>query len=148
MAGCPSCGVPIDAGVFDESSVSDVPPPGGEIVLARYELHRNYCGQLLYFAQFTDRFARNPSEIQTLGYEWQIRRNGQPLDPYLTFDRIVNPWGLSGFPIHLRLEEGSSIELVVRRNQGIHDRLISRVGGRLLGRYWYDPGFGGAPNRL
>ena len=40
---------------------------GQENVLARYELHRNYCGMLLYFAQFTDRYARDATKVQTPG---------------------------------------------------------------------------------
>ena len=46
--------------------------------------------------------------------EWQIRSDGQPLAPWLTFGRIINPWGLTGFPIHIRLREGCRLEFVVR----------------------------------
>ena len=28
-----------------------------EVVLAKYELHPNYCGELQYFAQYTDAYA-------------------------------------------------------------------------------------------
>ena len=145
---CHACGIPADAGFFDESGVKDPPEMGRDLVLARYTLHRNYCGMLLYFAQFTDRFARDTTEVQTPGYHWQIRCDGQPRDPYLTFDRIINPWGLSGFPVYLRLEEGSVVELVVRRVGSDDGKAIAKVGGRILGRYWYDTSFGGAPNRL
>ena len=145
---CHLCGVPADAGFFDESSVVAPPRLGEQVVLARYELHRNYCGMLLYFAQFTDRFARDPGEVLTPGFRWQIRCNGQPRDPYLTFDRIINPWGLSGFPIALRLEEGSVVELVVRRDGADQGQDLLKIGGRILGRYWYNTDFGGAPNRL
>jgi hypothetical protein len=148
MTPCHICGVPADAGFFDESTVTDPPPPGGEIVLARYTLHRNHCGLLMYFAQFTDRFARDPGEVLTPGYRWQIRCNGQPRDPYLTFDRIINPWGLSGFPVSLRLEEGSVIEFAVRRGGDDQGRTVGKIGGRILGRHWYDTRFGGAPNPL
>jgi hypothetical protein len=148
MSECHVCGIPSDAGFFDESSVSDAPLPGQEIVLARYELHHNYCGMLMYFAQFTDRFARDPAEVETPGVQWQIRCDGQPRDPYLTFNHIINPWGLSGFPIALRLVQGSAVELAVR-GIGVSLNLpITKVGGRILGRYWYDTRFGGAPNRL
>jgi len=145
---CHLCGVPADAGFFDESSVVDPPGLGEQVVLARYELHRNYCGMLLYFAQFTDRFARDPGNVLTPGLQWQIRCNGQPRDPYLTFDRIINPWGLSGFPIALRLEEGCTVELVVRRAGVDQGQDVLKIGGRILGRYWYDPQYGGMPNRL
>jgi hypothetical protein len=148
MNDCHVCGIPTDAGFFDQSSVTDPPGVGQEIVLARYELHRNYCGVLMYFAQFTDRFARDPAEVQTPGFQWQVRCNGQPRDPYLTFDRIINPWGLSGFPIALRLEQGSVVELAVRRAGSDQEKTLTKVGGRILGRYWYDTAYGGAPNRL
>jgi hypothetical protein len=148
MNACQACGIPADAGFFDESTVQAAPPPGEERVLARYQLHRNHCGQLLYFAQFTDRHAADPTQIETPGYRWQIRCNGQPRDPYLTFDRIINVWGLSGFPIYLRLEEACLVELAVRRVGDDQDRTITRVGGRLLGRTWYNALYGGTPHRL
>ena len=148
MSVCQACGVPADAGFFDESSVTDPPRPGHETVLARYTLHRNYCGVLLYFAQFTDRFARDPAAVLTPGYRWQIRCDGQPRDPYLTFDRIINPWGLSGFPVSLRLEAGSVVEFVVRRAGDDRDEELTKIGGRILGRYWYNSDYGGLPNRL
>ena len=78
-----------------------------------------------------------------------IRSDGQPLAPWLTFRRIINPWGLSGFPIHVRLREGSLTELVVRFvGEGsivlVRDLpTVTQVGGRLLGRYWYNTNFGG-----
>jgi hypothetical protein len=64
------------------------------------------------------------------------------------FDRIINPWGLSGFPIYLRLEEGSRVELVVRNVGPPPGEELAEVGGRILGRHWYDPAFGGAPHNL
>lgn len=145
---CHICGIPWDAGFFDESSIQDAPQSGEEIVLARYRLHRNYCGTLLYFAQFTDVHARRPAEVRTPGYQWQIRCNGQPRDPYLTFEHIINPWGLSGFPIALRLEEGCTVELAVRNVGATGRDALKLVGGRILGRYWYNTVYGGAPNRL
>src|SRR5215831_1693158 len=115
MTACHICGIPSDAGFFDESGVQEQPPAlGAESVLARYHLHPQYCGMLLYFAQFTDLYARNPTQVRTPGYQWQIRCNGRPRDPYLTFDRIINPWGLYGFPVYLRLEEGCVLEFVIR----------------------------------
>ena len=152
---CHICGIPADAGYFDSSSIVSAPTvPGQEVVLARFELHPNYCGVLHYFAQFTDAYAQSPTEVETPGLQWQIRCNGQPRDPYLTFDRIINPWGLNGFPIHLRLEEGCLVEFVVRFvGSGTVVEFstalpVTRVGGRLLGRYWYNPVYGGAPHRL
>jgi hypothetical protein len=145
---CNVCGIPADAGFFDESTVQDAPRLGQELVLARYELHRNYCGVLLYFAQFTDRYANDSSQVHTPGYRWQIRCDGQPRDPYLTFDRIINPWGLSGFPIALRLETGCVVEFVVRRAGDDQDLLLTKIGGRILGRYWYNAAYGGTPNSI
>jgi hypothetical protein len=140
---CHVCGIPADAGFFDASRILASPALGDEVVLAEYQMHRSYCGTLLYFAQFTDLFAADPAQVETPGLEWQIRCNMQPRDPYLTFDRIINPWGLSGFPIHLRLEEGCLIQLIVRNVAGT---TIQRVGGRLLGRYWYNLAYGSLSN--
>ena len=99
----------------------------------------------------TDAYAPTPAEVETPDLEWQIRSDGQPLAPWLTFRRIINPWGLSGFPIHLRLKEGSLTELVVRfvGPDPVPVRclsslpLVQQVGGRLLGRFWYNTKFGG-----
>jgi hypothetical protein len=117
-------------------------------VLAKYELHRNYCGMLMYFAQFTNKYAGDPTQVETPGYQWQIRCNGQSRDPYLAFQHIINPWGLSGFPIYLRLEEGCLLELAIRNVGARGDDVLSKVGGRILGRYWYNDIYGGTPNRL
>ena len=147
---CHVCGIPADASYFDDSSIAKAPDENSrEVVLAKYELHPNYCGELQYFAQFTDAYATSPAAVETPDLEWQIRSDGQPLAPWLTFRRIINPWGLSGFPIHLRLREGSLTELVVRFvGEGsivlVRDLpQVQRVGGRLLGRYWYNTDFGG-----
>ena len=148
---CHICGVPQDAGFFDESRVQEWLLPqrvGKEIVLARYELHRNYCGILMNFAQFTDRYAADPREVDTPGYQWQIRCNGQPRDPYLTFGHIINPWSQPGSPVHLRLEEGCLLEFVIRKVADVPGKELTKVGGRILGRYWYNTIYGGAPNRL
>jgi hypothetical protein len=143
---CHLCGIPQDAGFFDESHIKQAPRLGEEITLARYELNRNYCGVLMYFAQFTE-----PSKIETPGYQWQIRCNGQPRDPYLAFQHIINPWGISGFPVYLRLEEGCELEFVIRNlsvGDADIDNKLTKVGGRILGRYWYNTIYGGVPNRL
>ena len=148
---CHVCGIPADASYFDDSSIADAPKThGAEVILAKYELHPNYCGELLYFAQFTDTYAANPAEVITPDLQWQIRSDGEPLAPWLTFDRIINPWGLTGFPIHIRLREGCLLEFVVRCTlppfvieAAPAPATVSRVGGRLLGRFWYNPAFGG-----
>jgi hypothetical protein len=147
---CHICGIPWDAGFFDEANIRKAPALGQEIVLARYQLHRNYCGVLMSFAQFTNEFANDNAQVRTPGYQWQIRCNGQPRDPYLTFEHILNPWGYGGFPVPLRLEEGCLVELAIRNvrvPEGDKDKL-EFVGGRITGRYWYNVEYGGAPNRL
>ena len=145
---CHICGIPWDAGYFDQASIKPAPKLGEEIVLARYELHRNYCGVLMSFAQFADKYASDNSKVRTTGYQWQIRCNGQPRDPYLTFEFILNPWGNGGYPVQLRLEEGCVVELVVRNVGPDGDNVLNEVGGRITGRYWYNTVYGGAPNRL
>jgi hypothetical protein len=150
MTVCDICGIPRDATFFDESKIIDLknPPrstdtlnPGQELVLASYQLHRNYCGVLMSFAQFTNLSVGPTPQFLTPGYQWQIRCNGQPRDPYLTFEHILNPWGYGGFPVQLRLEEGCLVELVIRNIGGSG---LDIVGGRLQGRIWYNEQFGGA----
>ena len=147
---CHVCGIPADASYFDDSSIAQAPnSTSREVVLAKYALQPNYCGELQYFAQYTDAYALSPAAVETPNLEWQIRSDGQPLAPWLAFRRIINPWGLSGFPIHLRLKEGSLTEFVVRFVGSDPVTLlfglqpVQQVGGRLLGRYWYNTSFGG-----
>jgi hypothetical protein len=162
MTICEICGVPRDAGFFDESTIIDLenpPPPrpgqepltleiGEELVLASYQLHRNYCGILMSFAQFTNSSVGSQPEFITPGYQWQIRCNGQPRDPYLTFDHIINPWGYGGFPVQMRLEEGCTVELVIRNIGATDSNTLKQVGGRITGRYWYNSIYGGIENPL
>lgn len=119
-------------------------------MLARYTLHRNYCGMLLNFAQFTDRYAQDSTQVKTEGYIWQIRCNGQPRDPYLSLDHILNPWGQVDMPVHLRLEESCRVELVIRNVDVApgDPHQLNQVAGRITGRYWYNDTYGGRPNRL
>ena len=154
---CHLCGIPWDAGFFDESHVFELDPngilgpalnAGQELVLARYELHRNYCGVLMSFAQFTNLSVGNDPQFRTPGYQWQISCNGQPRDPYLTLDHIINPWGYGGVPVQLRLEEGCVVELVIRNTGATGGNILNQVGGRITGRYWYNTEYGGAPKPL
>ena len=146
---CHICGFPSDASYFDQAGILPAPEEAGQqVVLARYTLHRNYCGVLMNFAQFTDRYARDNSQVETPGYQWQILCNGQPRDPYLTFNFILNPWGYGGSPVQLRLEEGCLVEFVVRNVGATGNDVLAKVGGRLSGRYWYNTEYGGAPGRL
>jgi hypothetical protein len=152
---CQVCGVPLDAGYFDVASIQEPPGVGKnsnkiEIELARYELNSQYCGTLLYFMQYAEEDSETKRQVlsNTPGYEWLILCNNQPRAPYLPTSLILNPWGFNALPIHLRLEEGCTVKFVVRKLTPAGDVKLSQVGGRLLGRTWYNTQYGGAPNRL
>ena len=139
-ADCPLCGIPLDSQYFDDSKVAPAPGVGQQVVLARFELPTQYCGVLRFFAQFTDAHAKDPSQIATPGLQWLILVNKRPLYPYVSFEHIVNPWGNGSFEVSLRLDESATLELVVRRLNDDAD--VTQVGGRLMGRYWYNPIYG------
>lgn len=142
---CATCAVPLDSQYFDESGVAAAPEAGAEVVLSRFELPPQYCGVLEYFAQFTDAFGKDQSQIETPGLEWLLLANGRPLYPYLKLDRIVNPWGYGSFQIAIRLDDGATIEVVVRGVGGRtpnEDARVRRVGARIVGRYWYNAAYG------
>lgn len=147
---CQVCGIPLDANYFDNaSSFQKAPDVGEEKELARYTLHPQYCGVLLYFAQYAEpQTPETKNLFETPGYEWAVLCNNQPRDPYLPTNLILNPWGQNNLPVHLRLEEGCVVRLVVRRVSASPVTLLEKVGGRLQGRYWYNTAYGGAPNRL
>jgi hypothetical protein len=145
---CTNCGTPLDAKHFDESGFADLTGPNvaRELLLASFELRPQYCGVLEFFSQFSDVFAKDNSEVQTPGLRWLILANDRPMYPYLQIEWILNPWGYGSFPFHVRLEEGATIQLVVRRlNGGVNS--VRRVGGRLAGRYWYNPAYGDVRRR-
>ncbi|NOT61821.1 MAG: hypothetical protein HOP19_16530 [Acidobacteria bacterium] len=137
---CSACGVPFDSQYFDVSGVFKKPVIGETRVLAEFDLPPQYCGVLEYFAQFTDQHAKDLSLIETAGVEWQILADGSPLFPYLSLDRIVNPWGASVMPVAVRLPESTRITMVARgvALKDPADIPPDKVGGRLLGRYWYN----------
>jgi hypothetical protein len=138
---CTTCGIPLDSEYFDDSGVTAVPGVGKEMTLARFELPPQYCGVLEYFAQFTDEQAQHPEKIETPGLQWLILINKRPLYPYTNLDRIVNPWGNGSFQVFIRLDQDAIIEFKVRRvNNAGSD--IERVGGRIVGRYWYNAIYG------
>ena len=148
---CPTCGIPLDSEYFDESGVEEIPeeqegevlPLGQEKVLATFELPPQYCGVLEYFSQFTDLHAQDPAQIRTPDIQWHILINRRPLYPYLTLDRIVNPWGYGSFPVSIRLDENARVDFIVRRiSNGSPPRIITRIGGRIVGRYWYNAIYG------
>ena len=135
------CGIPVDSQYFDDARFDDIPPVGGTVLLARVELPHQYCGVLEYFSQFTNAFSQS-AQVETPNLVWQILANRQPLSPYHQFTTILNPWGVVSFQFSLRLPEGAVVEMVVRR---IGDAgQVTRLGGRLLGRYWYNSAYGGA----
>ena len=138
---CTICGIPLDSEHFDESRVTKAPEIGQEVTLARFELPPQYCGVLEYFSQFTDEYAKDSSKIETPGIQWLILSNNRPLYPYLNLDRIVNPWGYGSFQVSIRLDENATIELVAR---GVSNGSsgITKVGGRIVGRYWYNAIYG------
>jgi len=147
---CHVCGVPVDAGYFDVASIKAAPGNvGAEVEVARYELNPQYCGTMLYFTQYAEESVTKRQVLSiTPGYEWLILCNNQPRAPYLPTDLILNPWGYNALPIHLRLEEGCTLRFVVRRIAQAGAIELSQVGGRLLGRSWYNTIYGGTPNRL
>lgn len=139
------CGAPVDALFFDESRLAETPDRGKEEVLARFELPNQYCGVFENFSQFIgDQNFRPLEQFTTPGLEWQLRSNGRPLYPYIKRDHVVNPWGFSCCPVAIRLDENATVEFVVRNLN--HDKTqpnaIVTVGGRITGRYWYNPAYG------
>ena len=212
---CAICGIPLDSQYFDESGVANTPLPGKEVVLASFELSPQYCGVLEYFSQFTDRQAKDYSQIETPGLEWTILLNNRPLYPYIRLNRIVNPWGYGNFKLAIRLDEDATVDFVVRGlangsfstairsnitgspseqavspdsmanikvgtelliDTGLNEEVISvlsltattftaifrnshsapvtvsgssirKVGGRIMGRYWYNPAYGDVERR-
>jgi hypothetical protein len=145
---CNSCGIPFDSQYFDDSAVVDLGNPkvevGQEVVLARFDLPPQYCGVLQYFAQFTDEFGTDPSNIETPEIEWRLLVNNHSLFPYLNLRHIVNPWGYGSYPLNIRLDESASVEFVIRR---LKEEGSVRVGGRIMGRFWYNPCYGDVERR-
>jgi len=145
---CQVCRVPMDAGYFDVASIKDAPKKvGDEVELARYDLNSQYCGTLLYFMQYAEESGKQVIS-HTPGYQWVILCNNQPRAPYLPTELILNPWGANALRIELRLEEGCRLRFIVRRVAATVSPELSQVGGRLLGRSWYNTIYGGTPNRL
>lgn len=141
---CAVCGIPLDSQVFDESGFVNLAAPAGvsrRHLLARFELPARYCGILDYFAQYTDLQARDPAEVDTPELEWSILMNGRPLYPYLAFTRILNPWGYGSFQTAIRLSDTARLELVLRQ---LAPSQVRKIGGRIVGRFWYNPSYGRA----
>jgi hypothetical protein len=153
------CGLPLDAQQFDSSRVLEVPARGRQVVLANFELPPQYCGQLENFSQFTDAHARDLSQIRTPGLRWLVLVNNRPLHPFLDLQHVINPWGYGSFPVNIRLDPDARVEFVLKNERYDLDpqqeqaedlwdpRKIHRVGGRLVGRYWYNPLYGDVAGR-
>jgi len=146
---CSACGVPFDAQYFDVSNVFQKPRLGETATLAEFKLPPQYCGVLEYFAQFTDAYALDNSRIETPDVEWSILADGSPLFPYLSIRHIVNPWGEGSFPVAVRLPEGATIKFIARGVTAAQTSTptsppITKVAGRLLGRFWYSATSGDA----
>jgi hypothetical protein len=144
---CTNCGLPRDYEHFDESGFAKKPDRGREVVLARFELPPQYCGLLENFSQFTDLLGRDLGQVETPGLQWIITVNNRPLYPYIKLDHIVNPWGWGSFGVSIRLDENAVVEFVVRNVDYPPPEAteeIKRVGGRIVGRFWYNPAYGDA----
>jgi hypothetical protein len=150
---CNLCGLPLDSQHFDASHISPVPARGKQTVLAQFELPPQYCGHFQNFSQFTDLYARDLAQIRTPGLRWLILINNRPLDPYLDLQHIVNPWGYGSFPVNIRLDLEAKVEFVVRNESyeldvsGEDPLKIHFIGGRIVGRYWYNPAYGDVVRR-
>ena len=146
---CTACGVPFDSQYFDESSVVRRPDVGETVTLAQFDLPPQYCGVLEYFSQFTDQYVANRAAIRTEGIEWLIQADGSPLFPYLSLDRIINPWGECAFPVSMRLPENATIRFIARGVpiSGGGSTPINEIGGRLLGRFWFNTTYGDVARR-
>lgn len=138
------CGAPVDTEYFDDSRITETPGPGREVVLARFELPMHYCGVFENFSQFVGNDQGEPlTRITTPGLEWRLSINNRPLFPYLKLEYIANPWGFSCCPVAIRLDENASLAFVVRNvSQTADPGGVQQLGGRITGRYWYNPAYG------
>jgi hypothetical protein len=70
----------------------------------------------------------------------------QPVSPFLNLRWIVNPWDGCPPSVWVRLSPGARVELVARRvvpdPSQPSDTDPAVIGGRITGRYWYDPSLG------
>lgn len=145
--GCPRCGQPLDALSFDVSRLAAWAVGSREVPLARFDLPAQHCGVLESVRQFTDRYAVDRTRLSTPTLEWRVLIDRHPVSPYLNLRWIVNPWdGIAPF-VPVRLSAGARVELVARRvapdpeQPAAPDEPVL-IGGRITGRYWYDPSYG------
>lgn len=138
--GCPRCGTAIDSLPFDASNLVRWQGVTREEVLARFDLPPQYCGILEWVVQYTSAYAADPTRILTPSVEWRLTIDRNPIAPYARLGWLVNPWGACAPIAGIRLPPGARVELIARRVPGQADD-PGLVGGRLAGRYWYDPSF-------
>lgn len=139
----------MDSSYFDVVGSADLATrplrTGEERILARFRLPERYCGMLEGFAQLTDRWEETRSH-ETPGIRWSLRAGGRPLAPYNDIRMVVNPWGDRGFRTGIRLEERATLEFVVAGVEVDPALLgappITRIAGRIQGRYWYNVSHG------
>ena len=110
---------------------------------------RNTAGCSKIFRSLPTYSAATSPEVETPGLQWIISVNRRPIYPYLRLEQIVNPWGYGSFGVAIRLDENATVEFVVR-NAGYAPpagTAIKRIGGRIIGRFWYNPAYGDATPR-
>jgi hypothetical protein len=142
---CASCGTAVGALWFDTIDFQDLPRTDRLITVVRHELPRQYCGLLIGFQQYLDEREFEPAHsVETRHVQWDLRINGRPLDPYFRFNAILNRWGEAVNPVAIALEEGAALEMVARFTPRPSaagapevEREHRRIGGRLMGRYWF-----------
>ena len=145
---CAACGSAVDSLYFDVAGFAAVPERDGTVILVRQEIPRQYCAVLEGFQQFVPPELLPDGPVETRLIQWSIRANGRPLDPYTGFHALLNRWGEPWNRVAINLEEGTMLELVARFLAPPRTRDTSlRVGGRLMGRYWFDDPYGTARAR-
>jgi hypothetical protein len=146
---CTACGIPLDSRPFDAFGAVRTADlhVGQRVVLASFTLPQHYCGTLQCFSQYTDLLATSQG-YGTAGLVWSLLTNGRPLAPYQRMTLVVNPWGIGGFPIELRLDEGATVQFVVQRTAEPLQPRLTEIGGRISGRYWYNHLYGGTDSRV
>src|SRR6266542_3694385 len=95
----------------------------------------------------SDLLGRDLGQVETPGLQWIITVNNRPLYPYINLDHVVNPWGWGSFGVSIRLDENAAVEFVVRNVDYPPPEAteeIKRIGGRIVGRFWYNPAYGDA----
>ena len=151
---CPNCGLPRDYEHFDESGFASRQRRSSPAV--------RWCWRASNCRHNTAGCSKISPSLPTCSGAISPRSrrpacNGSsqstngPLYPYVRLEHIVNPWGYGSFGVSIRLDENATVEFVVRNlGHPPPDRPeteINRVGGRIVGRFWYNPAYGDATPR-